>query len=154
MARRFVVELLDAFAQIGLGDLDPASLQERARVAFLGQHRLRLHEVLGAVRGEDVVDDLVVLVGIPRPVDLHAVTLCARLEELEIVRKVRQRMLLDLRRQVAQFLPLRDLACRRVAPLRWGVRFGQLSPERPFVPAICSAPGSTANSSGSCRDAL
>jgi hypothetical protein len=38
VARRLVVELLDAFAKVGLGDLDAVSLQERARIAFLGQH--------------------------------------------------------------------------------------------------------------------
>ena len=75
MTRRLVVELLDAFAQIGLDYLDAARLEERAHVAFVGQHRLALDQRLGAARRKDVVDDLVVLAGVARPMHLHAIVL-------------------------------------------------------------------------------
>jgi hypothetical protein len=39
-----IVELLDALTEIGFGDLDPAPLEERPQLAFLGQHRLGLHQ--------------------------------------------------------------------------------------------------------------
>ena len=44
MARVFVVELLDAFAEIGLDHLDPDGRHVRAQAALFGQHRLALDQ--------------------------------------------------------------------------------------------------------------
>ena len=85
VARRFVVELLDALPEIGLDHLDIAPFEERAHVAFLGQHRLALDQRFGAARRQDVEDDLVVLGGVARPVHLGAVLLRPCFELLEIV---------------------------------------------------------------------
>ena len=49
----FVVELLDALAEIGLDHLDAAAVEERAHAAFLGQHRLALDEGVRAVALEN-----------------------------------------------------------------------------------------------------
>ena len=102
---RLVVQLLDAFAKIGLDHLDVARLEERAHVAFLSQHRFALDQRLGAMRREDVVDDLVVLAGIARPMHFRAVVPGLGFELLQIIREVRQRVLLDRRGEIAQFLP-------------------------------------------------
>ena len=115
MRGRLVVELLNAFAEIGFGDLNAAALEERPQVAFLGEHRLRLHQVLGTVRVEDVVDDLVVLMGVARPVHRRTVAHRAGLEHLQVTRQVGQRVLFDLGRERAQVLPLGHLARRGVA---------------------------------------
>src|SRR5205085_12514784 len=56
-------------------------------------------------RGEDVVDDLVVLGGVARPVDRRAVGHGVALELLEVVREVREGVLLDRRGERAQLLP-------------------------------------------------
>ena len=85
VARRFVVELLDALAEIGFDHLDIAPFEERAHVAFLGQHRLALDQRLGAARRQNVEHDLVVLGGVACPVHLGAVLLRACFELLEIV---------------------------------------------------------------------
>ncbi len=44
VARRLVVELLDALAQVGLHDLDAAVFEERTHVALVGEHRLGLDQ--------------------------------------------------------------------------------------------------------------
>jgi hypothetical protein len=91
------VELLDALAQIGLGDRDATPFKEGPHLTFLGQHRLGLHQGLRPMGAEDLVDDLVVLVRVPRPVHMHAIGRGPLLELLQVVREVRQRVLFDLR---------------------------------------------------------
>ena len=49
MARIFVVELLDTFAEIGFDDLDPDRRHVGPKTALFGQHRLALDQGLGAV---------------------------------------------------------------------------------------------------------
>ena len=51
VAGRFVAELHDAFAEIGVRHLDAARLQVRIEVALLGQHRLGLHQAGNAALG-------------------------------------------------------------------------------------------------------
>ena len=103
-----VVELLDALAEIGLDHLDAARLQKRTHVAFVGEHRLAFDQRLRAMRRQDVVDDLVVLAGVARPMHVRAIVLGLGFELLEIISEVRQRMLLDRRGEVAQLLPFGD----------------------------------------------
>jgi hypothetical protein len=78
VARRLVVELLDALAEVGLHRLDAAVGEERPQLALVGQHRLALDERRRAVRLQDLVDDLVVLGGVARPVHDHAVGVALR----------------------------------------------------------------------------
>ena len=100
-----VVELLDALAEIGLHHLDADAGHVITQAGFLGQHRFGLDEILRPMIGKDAMDDAVVLGPIPRPVDVDAVGPRLRLELLEIVAKVRERVLLDGRCQLAQLLP-------------------------------------------------
>src|SRR5258706_14877222 len=51
-----------------------------------------------------------------RPVDGDAVGLSSAFEQFKIMRKVGERMLLDLRGQITQLLPFGHAACRLVAP--------------------------------------
>ncbi len=106
VARRLVVQLLDALAEIRLDDVDPAPRQIRPQFALVGQHRLALDQGLGLVVGQDLMDDAVVLLGVQRPMNMRAVLLGVVLELQEVVRQVGERVLLDGRRQVPEFVPL------------------------------------------------
>ena len=66
---------------------------------------------------EDVVDDRVVLLGVAGPVDVGAELGRVGLELFEVVVQVRERVFLDLRGQLAEFLPLRHAGDRLVAVL-------------------------------------
>ncbi len=87
VAWRFVAELHDAFAKIGVRHLDSARLQVGIQVALLGQHRLRLHQAGDASIREDAMNDRIVLGGVARPVDLDAVGDSIALELLQIIGK-------------------------------------------------------------------
>jgi hypothetical protein len=95
VARRLVVQLLDALAQIRLHHDDAALFQERAHVALVGQHRLRLDERSRPAGAQEIVDDLVVLGRILRPVDVRAVGDRIALELLQVIAEVGERVLLD-----------------------------------------------------------
>jgi hypothetical protein len=105
VARRLVVELLDALAEIGLDHLDAAGPEELAHLAFVGQHRLRLDQRGRAPRAEQVEHRLVVLDGVARPVHVHAVGARVALELFEVVGQMGERVLLDSRGERAQLLP-------------------------------------------------
>src|SRR5262249_7136260 len=64
-----------------------------------------------------VVDDRVVLLGVAGPVDVGPEPGRVGLELLEVPVQVRERVLLDLRGQLAQLLPLRHAGDRLVAVL-------------------------------------
>ena len=115
VARRLAVELLDALAQVRLGHLDPALLEVGRHAALLLEHRLALGQGLDTVRMQDVVDHRVVLLGVPGPVDVRAELRRVGLELFEVPVQVRERVLLDLRGQLAQLLPLRNAGDRHVA---------------------------------------
>ena len=70
---------------------------------------------LDPVRMQDVVDHRVVLLGVPGPVDVRAELRRVGLELFEIPVQVRERVLLDLRGQLTQLLPLRHAGDRHVA---------------------------------------
>lgn len=73
VARLLVVELLDPLAEVGLDHLDPVRRHVVAEAALLGEHRLRLHQRLGAVAPQDLQDDPVVVGPVLGPVDMDAV---------------------------------------------------------------------------------
>jgi hypothetical protein len=106
VARRFVVELLDPLAEVGLERLDAAVGEEGPHLALVGQHRLALDERRRAMRLQDLVDHLVVLGGVARPVHDHAVGGGVALELDEVVAEVAERVFLDRRRERSQLLPL------------------------------------------------
>ena len=72
VAGRLPQELDDALAEVGIDDLDPPLDEVGVQVAFLGEHRLALHQALDAVVAQDPVDDPVVLVRVARPVHVGA----------------------------------------------------------------------------------
>ena len=117
VARRLVGELLDAFAEVRFGDLDAALLEVGRHAALLLEHRLALDQRLDPVRLEYVVDDRVVLLGVAGPVDVRAELGRVGLELFEVLVQVRERVLLDLRCQLAEFLPLRHAGDGLVAVL-------------------------------------
>jgi hypothetical protein len=117
VTRRLVVELLDALAQIGLHDLDPAAFEKGPHLAFVGQHRLGLDQRLRATRAHDVEHDLVVLGSVLRPVNVRTVRDRVALELLEVVGEMAQRMLLDRRGQDAQLLPFGEVLALAIALL-------------------------------------
>ena len=112
-----VVELLDALAEVGLDDLDATRSRGTAASAFVGQHRLALHQRRRAVRLQDVEDDLVVLGRVAGPMDDHAVGGRLLLELLEIVAEMGERVFLDRRGERAQLLPFRQGLALAVALL-------------------------------------
>ncbi len=106
VARRLVVQLLDPLAEIRLDHRDVAPLEVRAHLALVGQHRLGLHQRARAAVAKQVEDDLVVLGGVSREVDLGAVVDGVAFEFLEVVVEVAERVLLDGGRDRPQLLPL------------------------------------------------
>ena len=117
MARIFIVELLNALAEVGLDDLDTDRRHVRPEAALLGQHRLALDQRLGAVIAEDAVDDLIVLGGVARPMHVNAVRARVIFELLQILVEMGQRVLLDRRGERAQFLPFGNAVHLAVALL-------------------------------------
>lgn len=122
VAGRLVVELLDAFTEVGLDDLDASLLEEGPHLAFVGEHRLALDQRLGAACGHDVVHDLVVLGGVACPVHGGTVGLRLALELLQVVGQVGEGVLLDLRGQRAQLLPFGN---RRGGAVAFGAQVPQ-----------------------------
>src|SRR5262249_654551 len=82
---------------------------------LLLEHRLTLDQGLDPVRLEDVVDHRVVLLRVPCPMDVRAELGRVGLELFEILVQVRERVLLDLRGQLAELLPFRHASDRLVA---------------------------------------
>ena len=117
VARRLVIELLDALAEVGFHDLDAAGFEKRPHVAFVGQHRLRLDQRACAARIHDLENDLVVLGSVPCPMHVNAVARRVGLEFLEVVGEVGQRVFLDLRGQRPERLPFVELYAFAVALL-------------------------------------
>jgi len=105
VARVFIVELLDALAKVGLDDLDPDRRHVRTETALLGQHRLALDQRRGAVVVENSVDDLIVLGGVARPMDIDAVRPGIGFELFQVLVEMGKRVLLDRRGEGAQLLP-------------------------------------------------
>ena len=117
VAGRLAVELLDALAEVRLGHLDPALLEVGRHAALLLEHRLTLGQGLDPVRMQDVVNHRVVLLGVAGPVDVRAELGRVGLELFEVPVQVRERVLLDLRGQLAELLPLWHARDRLVAVL-------------------------------------
>ncbi len=73
MARVLMIELLDAFAEIGFHHCDAARLEIVAHVALVGEHRLALDERGHAALAHQLVDELVVLLRVRRKMHDDAV---------------------------------------------------------------------------------
>src|SRR5487761_99235 len=109
VARRLVAGLGDVFAEIGLDRCDAVRLEMVVDAHLLADHRLALGDGPGAELAADRQHGRVRFGGVAAPVHLAAIGDHALLEFLEIEIEIRQRMLFDRHRFVAQFLPFRQL---------------------------------------------
>ena len=100
-------QLDDALAEVGLDHLDTLRLQEGVHLALLRQHRLRLHHLLDMVLLQDVIHDVVELLGVLRP--MHDTTVF-----LGIGGKLVQIVALDGTGLLAQLLPFLQTVCHIV----------------------------------------
>ena len=101
VAGRLSIKLLDSFTQVRFDDLDSAVLEIWRHAALLLEHGLALDQFLHVVVTEDGVHDVVVLGGIPRPVNVRATLGGIRLELFQVVVEVSERMLFDVRGNLA-----------------------------------------------------
>ena len=109
-----VVELLDSFAQIGLIYFDAVFPHEFTHAAFIHGHAFAFGDHLDIVAAEDVKDNLVMFLGIARPVDVDSVGFGIGGELLEIPVEVGKRMEFYLRCQLAHLFPFGDCGCHLV----------------------------------------
>ena len=105
VARLLMEQLQDAFAKIGLHDIDAVILKERVHGTLLGKHRLAFHHLLYAMTLQYVEHDVVKVVGIFSPMHNDATALQLRAELLQIVSQVRYGVLFYLAGMFAQLLP-------------------------------------------------
>ena len=108
MTRCALHQLHDTLTQVTLDNLHATRLQVWCKVALLCQHRLRLNQVFRTSRLDNLGHDSVHLFTRLCPMDLDAIASSITLELLEIVCQVRQGVLLNLRRLLAQLFPLRQ----------------------------------------------
>ncbi len=105
VAGRLVAQLHDPFAQVGVDHLDAVLLQIRIQVALFGQHRLALDDSLHLVLLQNLEHDLVVLLGVCRPMHVNPTLRGLLLKLLQVFGQPRQRVRFDLCSQLAQLLP-------------------------------------------------
>src|ERR1700733_2472605 len=86
---RLIVELLDTLTEVRFGDANTSPLKEGTQFTFLGQHRLGLDQQVDFLFGKNVIDNLVVLVSIPRPVHDDAIGRGPRLKLSQVLGEVR-----------------------------------------------------------------
>ena len=108
MARCTLHQLHDALTQVALNNLHASLLEVWREVTLLGQHRLRLNKMLCATSLDNLGHDGIHLLARLCPMHLDAVASGIALELLEVVGKMRQGVLLNLRRLLPQLLPLRQ----------------------------------------------
>ena len=106
MGRRFVAQLNDVLAKVGLDRLDPRRLERGVEADLLGDHRLALGDAFRAHRLAELNDDLARLLGVLRVMDFAAARADLVLVGLEIKIEVGERVILDRPRAVAQRLEL------------------------------------------------
>ena len=136
VARRFVAQLKDVFAEVGLDRRDAVLFQVVVDVQLLADHRLALGDGSCADPLADGEHGGAGLVGGARPVDLAAGALDVRRERFEIEVEIGERVVLDLLTDLAQPLELRQggdsggaaggelRACASQRLLQAGVRHG------------------------------
>ena len=104
MAGRFVGELDDVFAEVGLDDAQSGLFKSVVEVDLLGCHGLGFDDEVGAVLEGDIFDDGLRVCGAPGPVDGAAVAGQVGLELLEVVGPVAEDVLLHFAHLGTQLL--------------------------------------------------
>ena len=122
-------QLQDTLTQIALHHIDSFRHQELIHMAFLRQHRFALDQVPGIMLAQDPQDDLVMLLGIFRPMHDSPVGDRVFLELLQKRVQMAVGVKLDLRGQLPQPFPLG----KRMAHL---IPFGTYHPKRMVVPSL------------------
>ena len=107
-------QLDDALAEVGLDHLDTLRLQEGVHLALLRQHRLRLHHLLDMVLLQDVIHDVVELLGVLRPMHDTTVFLGIGGKLVQILVEMGDRVALDGTGLLAQLLPFLQTVCHIV----------------------------------------
>ena len=114
VAGRYLHELKDALAKVGLDHVDAVLNEVVVQMALFGEHRLALNHLLDVVLTHDLHDDVVVFVGIFCPMHMHAILLGIGLELLQIVGQMGDGVPLDEVGRFAQLLPLFKLISEAV----------------------------------------
>ena len=76
VARSFVAQLNNAFAEVGINHIDTVLYKVRIEVALFGEHRFALHHFADTFFLEYIQDNFVVLVSIFCPMHVNAVFEC------------------------------------------------------------------------------
>ena len=105
VARLLMEQLQDAFAKVGLHDVDAVPLKKRVHGTFLSKHRLALNHLPHAMTLQNVEHDVVKVIGVLSPMHNDATALQLRAKLLQIVSQVGNGVLLYLAGVFAQFLP-------------------------------------------------
>jgi hypothetical protein len=108
MARRFVAQLDDVLAEIGLDRRNPVRFKVFVEADFLGDHRLALGDGLGADRSADLQHCRAGLLRGAGPMDLAAGGQHLALIELEIEVEVLEGVVLDQSPGFTERLELRQ----------------------------------------------
>src|SRR6185437_5119723 len=117
VARRLVPDLDDVFTEIGFDRCDAVSFEMVVDAHLFADHRLALGDGRGAEVAADGEHRFVGLGGVAAPMHLSAVGDHLLLEGFEIEVEMRQRVLLDGHRLLAQLLPFGQLRHRVGAAL-------------------------------------
>src|SRR3954451_988216 len=102
MTGMLLAKLHNPFAEVGISNFDTLLLKMRIEPAFLGKHRLALHDPCYAVLLQNAGNYRVVLGGVAPPMDLCTESCGARFELLKIFVEPRHRVEFDPRGKVAQ----------------------------------------------------
>ena len=106
MIRRFLAQLHDELAQIGLDHFKAPLLHCGVEMDFLGGHCLGFHDDLRVFLSQEAEDDFAALLRVAGPVNFRAARFNHSNELFQIFVEVIDRLELGLRRQVPRALPI------------------------------------------------
>ncbi len=114
--RRFVRELDDPLAEIGLDGREAFGFERRVEMNLFGRHALRLDDARRRARAQQAQHDGARLGRVARPMHLRARALGVIGKLCQILIKMRERLVLDRARALAQAFPIVDGRDRNLAP--------------------------------------
>ncbi len=116
VAGRFLADLDDVFAEIGLGHLEPRAFEGVVQRDFLGDHRLALGHQLCPGLAAEIDDDPAGILGGRGPMHVAARVDDLLLVGFEIEVEVGERVVLDLPGLLAERVEFRQQRTRKRAP--------------------------------------
>ena len=117
---RLARELYDPLAEVCLDGREALAFERGVQVNLLGRHALRLDDPLGPALAHEADDYGARFGGVARPVHLRARALRVVGELREVLVQVRERLVLDCARPLAQTLPVVNGRDGDFAPLAEG----------------------------------